>query len=377
MAEQDPKVQLAGLTERQREVLRLVCEGLDYKSVANELYIAEATVKAHMGNIYVRLALDSYPAAQRRVLLAQLYCPALQDETFAVDPDEPSEPEAVPDKVMKMIEEDAKAIVVRRPQPITRHVEVIDNQPPPLPSPTRSRRLIDTIRGGLIGVLLLAVVGLGVWWVFFRDGDVASVDGPIIVTTTPEPTILAPTQSVEEGVVVVTATLPPGTQTQQAPMATSAPPTNTSQPTATRALNTAPGTILEVGDGWRQDNTLLRLIDTHIDFDDCNLGLIFQLQNLSSSEVIVSVRGDQFSLEDNRGTRWQTVGTGWSIICPRVLRDFSAVVAPGEYFEMEFTKQISVGFAGNVTNPAVDYVDVTVNGLLSFDDATWRIPINN
>ena len=45
-----PKV-LPGLTERQTEVLRLVAQGLTYKEVGARLYIAEITVKYHMGEI--------------------------------------------------------------------------------------------------------------------------------------------------------------------------------------------------------------------------------------------------------------------------------------------------------------------------------------
>jgi len=42
---------LPGLTERQTEVLRLVAQGLTYKEVGARLYIAEITVKYHMGEI--------------------------------------------------------------------------------------------------------------------------------------------------------------------------------------------------------------------------------------------------------------------------------------------------------------------------------------
>ncbi len=48
--EPEPKV-LPGLTERQTEVLRLVAQGLTYKEVGARLYIAEITVKYHMGEI--------------------------------------------------------------------------------------------------------------------------------------------------------------------------------------------------------------------------------------------------------------------------------------------------------------------------------------
>ena len=48
---------VAGLTEREREVLKLVSTGATNREIANELYIGEATVKSHISNILGRLGL--------------------------------------------------------------------------------------------------------------------------------------------------------------------------------------------------------------------------------------------------------------------------------------------------------------------------------
>ena len=40
------------LTERQKEVLRLVCKGLEYKDIGERLFLSKETIKSHMGNIY-------------------------------------------------------------------------------------------------------------------------------------------------------------------------------------------------------------------------------------------------------------------------------------------------------------------------------------
>ncbi|MET7991694.1 response regulator transcription factor [Amycolatopsis sp. NPDC005232] len=45
----------AKLTDREREVLRMVGEGLPNKSIARRLGITERTVKAHLTNVYQRL----------------------------------------------------------------------------------------------------------------------------------------------------------------------------------------------------------------------------------------------------------------------------------------------------------------------------------
>jgi len=49
----------AGLSEREREVLTLVAQGLKYKEVAAKLFLSERTIKYHMGRILERLHLKN------------------------------------------------------------------------------------------------------------------------------------------------------------------------------------------------------------------------------------------------------------------------------------------------------------------------------
>ncbi|HYP24575.1 MAG TPA: LuxR C-terminal-related transcriptional regulator [Actinomycetota bacterium] len=50
---------LAGLTQRQRVVLRLLVEGLDMRAIGVELGLSEHTVRTHMQNLYARLGCHS------------------------------------------------------------------------------------------------------------------------------------------------------------------------------------------------------------------------------------------------------------------------------------------------------------------------------
>jgi DNA-binding NarL/FixJ family response regulator len=56
---QDAETEPEQLTERQTEVLRLVASGLTYKEVGDRLFLSEATVRYHMGEILHRLHLEN------------------------------------------------------------------------------------------------------------------------------------------------------------------------------------------------------------------------------------------------------------------------------------------------------------------------------
>jgi len=48
-----------GLTDREMEVVQLVCEGLGNKEIADRLQIAGETVKRHMTNIFNKVGMSS------------------------------------------------------------------------------------------------------------------------------------------------------------------------------------------------------------------------------------------------------------------------------------------------------------------------------
>ena len=46
------------LTEREAEVLKYLCEGFNYKRVAQQLFISESTVKTHINNVFTKLKVN-------------------------------------------------------------------------------------------------------------------------------------------------------------------------------------------------------------------------------------------------------------------------------------------------------------------------------
>jgi DNA-binding CsgD family transcriptional regulator len=53
------------LSEREKEILQLLSQGLDYKEIGNRLFISPNTVRKHTNNIYQKLHVNSKAQALR------------------------------------------------------------------------------------------------------------------------------------------------------------------------------------------------------------------------------------------------------------------------------------------------------------------------
>lgn len=67
-----PVIPAEDLTDRERDVLRLLMEGMSNNEIAERLIISPSTVKYHIGNIYTKLGVDSRAAAVSIAIQRQL-----------------------------------------------------------------------------------------------------------------------------------------------------------------------------------------------------------------------------------------------------------------------------------------------------------------
>jgi len=206
MAEPDVIQKLADLTTRQREVLRLFCEGLSYADIAKRLFITENTVKTHIANIYIKLGLNYLVISARRMVLHQTYCPALHEGIFPAHDQEPIEPEPAPEEVLHMVEEDEHAL-------IPYEKKVVD-----IPPPIKKKRHLWKWILLLIFLVLLVIGGFQAYsWVRDLISGVtispaqASQEQPAQVVSIPSATfkVVQPSPIPTNIISVPTSTFPP------------------------------------------------------------------------------------------------------------------------------------------------------------------------
>lgn len=70
---------LSAMTGREREVLRLMAQGLTNSGIARRLVLSERTVEAHVRRVLIKLDLDDSDQANRRVLAVISYLGASHD----------------------------------------------------------------------------------------------------------------------------------------------------------------------------------------------------------------------------------------------------------------------------------------------------------
>ena len=371
MAFDDPIENLSRLTERQLEVLRLVCDGLKYKDIGARLYITEAAVKSHMANIYIRLGLEAVPASQRKILLYNVYCQALHEERISPVVEESGEPEPVPEEVIQMVEQDEISIVPYRPKP-PQIIEVIAPRPKPAPR----RRSCSFIIGIISGVVITVALGLVLWRVldvigFFPPAaptEVVTTIAPPMTEPSPVPVLPSPTPLVTEVVVVVTATPPPATETSPAATDTPLPPTEVPSPTP--QPNTPAGSHLQAGETWKQDGFHLTLDKVEFDefFGEGIIRLAFSVTNRTGAPISIALDRQDITVQTNNGSVFPHFGN---------MSIFRDTLNNDERVQVWLGGGPSYEWKGDYHSPDVAYILVIVRNWSRIPEAIWQIDIQH
>jgi DNA-binding NarL/FixJ family response regulator len=70
---------LATLTDREREVLELMAEGLTNSGIAQKLVLSQRTVEAHVGHVLEKLGIPETQEVNRRVVAILTHLRAVHD----------------------------------------------------------------------------------------------------------------------------------------------------------------------------------------------------------------------------------------------------------------------------------------------------------
>ncbi len=161
MRENSSKDRFLTLTDREKEVLQLVCKHKSYREIADQLFIAKTTVKKHMFNIYNELGLHDKKKTERILAIHNVYCPMFSEVDESKEDDVEIEiidvtPESEP------LPPEEKEIIDVTQEPESKspdEVEIIDVPPEPEPLSPEEEEIIDGDEMALITYTPEPIIG--------------------------------------------------------------------------------------------------------------------------------------------------------------------------------------------------------------------------
>jgi len=362
------------LTERQKDVLRLFCKGIKYKKIGEELFISEDTIKTHVGNIYQKLELTHLEPKQRAAIIFETYCPLLKESSSALEIiegeiiEDEKGLEPVSPRVQKMVEEDENALA------LWESAQIIDIREKK--DPAQKGR-----QGGCVWGFIGIIVGLGLMagYLFFFGGGIPGIgtpDSPPLPSEepagTPPDLPESPLPITDTAVVILATETPISASETPLPSDTPVPPTATTAPSATPAPDTQPGSILEVGEWWKEEGVWLRLASYHITDDIPGISITLELWNKTDGTLLFSwTTSGNLSLRDNNGFNYPLTSQFTNL-------------SDNEKFEPEELKVVRMSNHGitafyqddRLFNADVTELILTVVDFSRIDQAQFRITLN-
>ncbi len=176
MRENSSKERFLTLTDREREVLQLVCKHKSYQEIADQLFIAKTTVKKHMFKVYNELGLHDKKKTERILAIHNVYCPMFSEVDESKEDDAEIEiidvtPEPPPPEEEEIIDvtqepesilSDEEEIVGTNSEPESKSPdveEIIDVTPEPEPLSPDEEEIIDGDEMALITYTPEPIIG--------------------------------------------------------------------------------------------------------------------------------------------------------------------------------------------------------------------------
>ena len=161
------------LTEREKEILRLVATGTSNKDIAHQLFISSNTVKVHLRNIFAKIGVVSRTEAAMYAVRMGLV-QTLEPESEGLSQVRPAGNESISPSTLSRLNKDFPAEVGNIPAAIQTSAIQVARQPSPF------LRL-----AGMAAVILILLIAVGIGIVVARQ-PVGSVPATSQVTATSE-----------------------------------------------------------------------------------------------------------------------------------------------------------------------------------------------
>lgn len=343
------------LSHRRRQVLELLCKGLDYGQIAERLVIQRSSVRKTVHDIYIHLDLLEFSTDQRLDILWDVYCPLFaQDLPSSADEDTA---ELEPVSALTVLDPEVEQILDEDERALMRIQQLI-------PKPRRG--CLRWLGGGLCLFIFLAVVAGGaiLAWEYgdrFLPGLVPATASATTTLAEPEALVIQPASPT---IVVSSATPQPTMADTPIP---SPNPTATLRPSPT--VNFGPtyemGDWHEVGDVW------FRLFE----YEVTSYGIYFLVEMWNRSNQTLYFRWSTVQntfLQDNLGIKYEVHYDFDYGEFDEIVQANSRLFITYDYYN----DVTSVFERDNLFNPGVRELYFTLEYFSTLERATWRIDIS-
>ncbi len=290
MKKMSPEDLFLTLTDREREVLQLVCQHKSYQEIADALYIGKSTVKTHMHNIYVKLEIDHLDRDKRVLKIHNIYCPLFKQEkkTKKEEPeieiiDVTPEPEPISPEEEEVIDGDEMALVAYKQEPITGGSKEMG---------TRKKRGCARF---IITLILGALIVIGAWY----SWENYLKDMPIVQSIV---------QLINPDAVIESSPSSPSSSSSSSSNSSNSSSSDSETIIEKILPKTDPyADAVDVGDWVKQDDVWVRLSDYEV--TGTKVAVNIEVWNKTGHEYFFSWNAeDNFKMVDNKNNKYPVAG---------------------------------------------------------------------